>query len=75
MSQESKKQTAVEWLTVELNSELNYIPITQWDRIRDLIQRAKKMEQQQIVNAVDGFPLENRHLDGEQYYTETYGKE
>lgn len=42
-----KKQTAVEWLIVELNSELNYIPITQWDRIRDLIQRAKEMEKEQ----------------------------
>lgn len=43
----NNKQTAVEWLITELNPELNYIPITQWDRIRDLVQRAKEMEKQQ----------------------------
>ena len=44
----NKKQTAVEWLVAELNSEINYIPIVQWDRIRDLVQRAKAMEREQI---------------------------
>jgi hypothetical protein len=41
----------------------------------DILKQAKEMEKLQIINAVDGFPIENRHLDGEQYYTETYGKE
>jgi hypothetical protein len=34
--------------------------------------KALKEEKQQIVNAVDGFPLENRNLDGEEYYNKTY---
>ncbi len=86
MSQESKKQTAVEWLIVELNSELNYIPITQWDRIRDLIQRAKEMEKKEkercwIAALEYGLKVlktdENANSKEafEQYYTETYGKE
>lgn len=78
MSQESKKQTAVEWLVVELNSELNYIPITQWDRIRDLIQRAKEMEKEQIMDAhiSAGARLEDISIEAaEQYYTKTYGKQ
>ena len=72
------QQTAVEWLIIELNQELNYIPITQWDRIRDLIQRAKQMEKEQIINA-HGIKMKgvNDHkcVDGEQYYNETYGKD
>ena len=59
------KQTAVEWL------------IEQWPILESqlppwLINQAKAMEREQIVNAVDGFPLDKRHLNGEQYYNETY---
>ena len=32
----------------------------------------EQLEKQQIVAAVDGHPIQNRHLDGEQYYNETY---
>jgi hypothetical protein len=63
------KQTAVEWLqeaiSKKVNNELGPYFI-------DLFDNAKAMEKEQIVNAVDGFPLENRHLDGEQYYNETF---
>ena len=38
----------------------------------ELLEQAKQMEKEQIVNAVDGFPLDKRHLEGEQYYNETY---
>jgi len=31
-------------------------------------------EKQQIIDAVDGYPIQNRDLDGEQYYEKTYGK-
>ncbi len=34
--------------------------------------KALEMEKQQIINAVDGFPLENRNLDGIEYYNSTY---
>lgn len=67
------KQTAVEWLVNELNQELNYIPIAQWDRIRDIIQRAKEMEKEQLKKAYcDGNP----QFDdcAEEYYNETYEK-
>ena len=62
------KQTAVEWLVTELNQELNYIPITQWDRIRDLVQRAKAMEKEQIIDAYNNGDLRSAEL----YYDETY---
>jgi hypothetical protein len=61
------KTTAVEWLvkTLELDTRFHGIMI-------DAINKAKEMEKGQIVDAVDGFPLDKRHLDGEQYYNETY---
>jgi hypothetical protein len=65
---ESIKQTAVEWLFEKLwetpKDKLNWYAI---------LYHAKEMEKQQIVNAVDGFPLNNRNLEGEMYYNETYG--
>lgn len=68
------KQTAVDWLITELNQELNYIPITQWDRIRDVIQRAKAMEKQQIIQAraINDTPFENEIA--EEYYNKQYGQ-
>lgn len=74
------KQTAVEWLVTELNQEINYIPVAQWDRIRDLIQRAKQMEKQQIIDAHGIVAVYNpetlRHdiRNGESYYEQTYNK-
>jgi len=79
MSQESKKQTAVEWLAEKYNylawmrtrDEISASLAVEW--LENFLEEAKEMEKLQIINAVDGFPIENRHLDGEQYYTETYG--
>jgi len=69
----TKKQTAVDWLAKELESygDPQFCEI-EWEQLDSLIQQAKEMEKEQIVNAVDGFPLENRHLEGEQYYNKTF---
>ena len=67
-----EKQTAVEWLEkefVKLESTIGVHGV-----MYELIEQAKEMEKQQIMDAVDGFPLDKRHLDGEQYYNETYKK-
>jgi hypothetical protein len=67
----NKSITAVEWLVEEIN-KLN---VSNEARlfINKLKEQAKEMEKQQIIDAVEGFPLQNRNLDGEQYYKETYG--
>jgi len=73
------KQTAVEWLVKELNSEMNYIPMAHWDKIRGLVQQAKAMEKEQIVDAfgigcqVESTRLIGYHSMANQYYNETYG--
>jgi hypothetical protein len=75
------KHTAVEFLA----EKYNYIT---WLRNRDEIsagtadewrakylEQAKQMERQQIVDAVDGYPLEYRGYEGHEYYEKTYGNE
>ena len=43
------------------------------ERIARLEKRTKAMHKVEIVNAVDGFPIHTRHMDGEEYYNETFG--
>jgi hypothetical protein len=67
------KQTAVEWLVEQLNEKIDFIPLDKWDMIRDIIQQAKAMEKQQIMNAVDyGTSDWGSYKDPEVYYNETY---
>jgi len=70
---ETKKQTAIEWLIENIveDQTIKAKSMTEWINI---FEQSKAMEKEQMIDAVDGFPLENRHLDGEQYYNETYGK-
>jgi hypothetical protein len=64
----SKKQTAVEWLFNQIKKDMIGL---EFDYAEELNQ-AKEMEKQQIVDAVDGFPIENRNMLGEEYYKKTY---
>ena len=75
------KHTAVKWLFIELNNEIDNIPISKWDKITDIVQQALKMEKDQIINAFvkcweanmpDGFECK---LSAEEYYNETYKTE
>ena len=75
------KQTAVEWLVDELNKKIDFIPLNKWDEIRDIVQQAKAMEKEQIIEAVES-TIKSVELTedktaffamgGEGYYTETY---
>jgi hypothetical protein len=71
------QMTSVEWLIEEINNQKCWADPT---RLEIIIQQAKEMEKQQIVNAVN-LPREKRWYNallynnsGEQYYNETYGK-
>jgi hypothetical protein len=63
------KQTAVDFIFSQLPDEY-----TTTRQGFEVYKQAKEMEKEQIINAVDGFPLNNRNLEGEQYYAKTYGK-
>ena len=71
-----KKQTAVEWLQEQLNPDMKTM---QGVIIQELLEQAKAMEKEQIVDAFGvGCHHESKRLVGyqdtaEQYYNETYG--
>lgn len=71
----NNKQSSVEWLINELTN-LGYIHAPSFGHkiIDDKIEQAKAMHKVEIVNAVDGFPIHARHMDGEEYYNETFGQ-
>ena len=76
----NKQLTAVEWLVNELNQKIDFIPMDKWDMIRDIVQQAKAMEKEQILeftrNAVRKILDEDRQnpFNLEQFYNETYEK-
>jgi hypothetical protein len=61
--------TAIEWLINEIDMQFPHINI-RWKQF--MIEHAKEMEKQQIIDAKDCWFEDER--DGEQYYNETYKK-
>jgi predicted oxidoreductase (fatty acid repression mutant protein) len=70
----NKQQTAVEWLVEQMPTAFKNLTIN-----KKIIQQAKEMEKQQIINShLTGLihPLEMEATkQAEQYYKETYGGE
>jgi hypothetical protein len=72
------EQTAVEWLGKKLESygAPEFCEI-EWEKLDILIQQAKEMEKQQIIEAIaESNKSNNRNvsLNPEQYYNETFKK-
>jgi adenylate kinase family enzyme len=65
------KQTAVEWLVKELNQKIDFIPLEKWDMIRDIIQQAKEMEKEQMMDFALEYMMQSKPVVD--YYNETYG--
>ena len=72
------KQTAVEWLGLELNMLFTDITEEQWNRAEKLFQQAKEMEKQQIIDAQEnGQSIYSDVIKcdkSKQYYNETFNK-
>ena len=67
----SKKQTAVEWLKEKIEDELTGFTVV-WG---EEFEQALQLEREQIEDAFDeGNPNGFIDKNGEQYYTQTYGK-
>jgi hypothetical protein len=62
--------TAVEWLVNELKDNgIEYL-----DLAYEIIEQAKKMEKQQIIDAyIEGYSSNLNAGDSEKYYNETFG--
>jgi predicted Zn-dependent protease with MMP-like domain len=73
------KQTAVEFLVDELNQKIDFIPMDKWDKIRDIVQQAKAMHKEEIIDSfgvgcqVEASRLIGYHKMADQYYNETFG--
>ena len=72
---EANKQTAVEWLSKELD-EFLFLFDDDWQRLNNLIESAKEMEREQLIQFYeDGIYSVNYPfgLTGEAYYEQEYG--
>jgi hypothetical protein len=70
------KQTAVEWLKGVIDSFGNKHELQMsWSTLDEIIEQAKEMEKQQIIDAFKHgeLPAFFVNLNAEEYYNETYG--
>jgi len=83
---ENINMTAVKWLKIKIeeHGDPEFCTIS-WTDLDDLINQAKQMEKEQIINAfnkgeIQGVKSTNNSyysslITAEQYYNETYGKD
>ena len=68
-----KKQSSIDWFVEQL------IPVEQYDRVMDMIEQAKAMHKEEIVEAYtecwmnDGGNGFHKVKEAESYYNETFG--
>ena len=68
------QQTAVEWLVRQLSNEfIGEVFLHRWSEVSHLIDKAKQMEKEQIIDAFDTGTMDD-NLIGNEYYKETYNK-
>jgi len=65
----NNKQSSVEFLKERIKVTNKEV----YAELFEDIEQAEAMHREEIVNAVDGFPIHARHLNGEEYYNEHYG--
>jgi hypothetical protein len=78
-----KKQTAVEWLGLELNMIFHDITPELWEQVNEIFKQAKQMEKEQVLNfegllyqhEVDAFANHTIILTAEEFYDKLYGGE
>ena len=68
-----EQQTAVEWLKNKLKETYDKEGKLPLAYTLHLVEQAKQMEKEQIINAFD-IACEDENRIGEEYYNETYGK-
>jgi hypothetical protein len=72
-----EKQTAVEWLGLELNMIFHDITPKLWEQVNEIFKQAKQMEKEQIIKAANhgckGMCMIDTSRDGKEYYNETFG--
>jgi hypothetical protein len=75
-----KQQTAIEYyinsiMALDIARGLNNMKIDDYLELKKTITlNAIEMHKDQIIDAVDGFPLTYRYMSGTEYYQEVYGE-
>jgi hypothetical protein len=67
MATKTVTKTAVQWLIESINKKIDLTTLKYWDEIDAIVQRAKEVEKEQIVEAFNEGALDGLQL-GEQYY-------
>ena len=73
METKTVTKTAVQWLIESINKKIDLTTLKYWDEIDAIVQQAKEVEKEQIVEAFNDGALDGIQL-GEQYYKFTYNK-
>jgi hypothetical protein len=68
-----KKQSSIEWLIEEMGNKHSGAKVY-FNANRELVEQAKEMEKQQIIDAYKADLNPCSDEDAEQYYTETFNK-
>lgn len=68
----SKNQSSIEWLVKELNNNIDSIPMSKWDKIRDIVQQAKAMHKEENRKTWIQSVM-SKYKTFEYYYKETFG--
>ena len=69
------KQTAVEWLAIELDDLIPFIDVETSEKFIKLIVQAKEMEKQEIIDAYEKGDKYKFEISGEQYFNQTFKKD
>lgn len=69
----NNKQSSVEWLVEQINHFIYFIPMNKWDEIRGVVQQAKAMHKEEIIESWMATDNELQRIAAEQYYNETFG--
>jgi hypothetical protein len=72
MEKESNKMTAVEWVLQYLNN-VKPNEFCSIEKIKELLEQAKQMEKEQIINAYIANSFIRLSNKAEQYYEQIYG--
>ena len=67
----NNKQSSVEWLVKELNQKIDFIPMNRWDEIKEVIEKAKAMHKEEIIDFAMKFMMQDRPIIS--FYNETFG--
>ena len=68
-------KTSIEIFVERLNGMIDFIPISKWDEIKNLIEQAKEIEKQQMNNAYfEGRQNWDSEQTFEEYYNQTFNK-